>query len=320
MKEHTFTIIIPAAGGEEAGLTLDAVRRLDYPKKKIEVILVRGNQPSRQRNLAAARAAHEILYFLDSDALPDRNNLKILNRLFSRHKDAVLAGGPSLSRETDTLFQKAIGCVFASFAGSAFSRARYARIGKPRISSELELILCNMAVRKDVFRRFSGFDPRLYPNEENEFINRLTRAGEKVYYSPDLAVFRSHRPTLLKFIRQVLTYGRGRSEQVLISFRSITLFPVLSLFIGFYLFLAVLVPRGFIPVPLFIYLAGILGLSVFKAVSGKKPLMLLYLPLLFFLTHTLYGAGFLWGFLKRPWKEKIKREKFRYGMKWIKKT
>ena len=50
------TIIIPARPDESEVRALAAVRKLDYPPDKLEIILARGKQPSVQRN-TALRAA-----------------------------------------------------------------------------------------------------------------------------------------------------------------------------------------------------------------------------------------------------------------------
>ena len=68
---------------------IEAVKQLDYPVDKLEVLIAEGNQPSRQRNEAAKKASGEILYFLDDDSLPAPSNLK---RLVAHYKNEAVAG------------------------------------------------------------------------------------------------------------------------------------------------------------------------------------------------------------------------------------
>ena len=54
-----------------------AARQLDYPADRLEIIIARGRQPSVQRNVALRAARGEWIYFLDDDALPATNNLRL---------------------------------------------------------------------------------------------------------------------------------------------------------------------------------------------------------------------------------------------------
>ncbi len=57
------------------------------------------------------------------------------------------------------------------------SRARYRAVGGRRRCGEKELILCNLLLSRKVFLSNGGFREDLYPNEENEFLNRLLAGG-----------------------------------------------------------------------------------------------------------------------------------------------
>ena len=121
-KNKEFTIIIPVSKDENCEKSIFAIKKLDYNSNKIEVIFIKGNHPAKQRNIAADQANGEIIYFLDNDSQPDKNNLNILHQFFKENKKAIIAGGPSLTKDNDTVFQKSIGCVLGSLLGSAVSR------------------------------------------------------------------------------------------------------------------------------------------------------------------------------------------------------
>lgn len=320
MKKYSISIIIPAAKDESFQNSLQAVRNLDYDKKKMEVIVVRGNQPSLQRNLSALKAKNEILYFLDNDSEPAAQNLNILNDFFRQNKQAVIMGGPSLSKKEDTVFQKAEGSAFGSFIGSLFSRSRYTGIGELRESNELELILCNLAVKRKEFLVLKGFNISLYPNEENEFINRVQRKKKKtVYYHPGFAVYRSHRKNIPLLVKQIFTYGRGRAEQVCVSIKDLTLFPLVSLGIAGYLLTLPLYSFSLRFLPLLAYGVMILGVTLYKMIRNKHILFLFFLPVIYFIMHTMYGVGFLYGVIKHFFYKRKREKKFWYKIQWIKK-
>lgn len=304
----SFSLIIPVAPNEKYTKTLEAIKKFKYNSKKVEIIIIRGNQPSIQRNIASYKAKNEILYFLDNDSLPMKNNLTILNQLFQQLRNCAVVGGPSLCPENVSLFQKAISKAFGSFIGSAYSRSRYARIGQTRESNELELILCNMAIRKNVFHQLKGFNPNLYPNEENELMNRIQKSNQKLYYTPDLIVYRHHRNNVLKFIKQIFTYGRGRGEQVYVHWNNLTFFPLASLGFNIYLISLLFIPYPIKFIPLIFYLMLILGISLYK--NYKNIEQLFYLPFIYFIIHSLYGIGFISGLTKSLLKIKTKKKKF----------
>jgi succinoglycan biosynthesis protein ExoA len=211
------SVIVPVEPHGDASGCLKALKALDWPRARLEVLLVRGLQPSRQRNLAAARARGAWLLFLDSDSRPEPGLLKELLATAGRLKaDAV--GGPNLPPLGEALPQRAFSRALASYFGSMASRARYTAVGKERLSGEKELILCNLAMRRKPFLGLGGFREDLYPNEENEFLNRFQAAGHRVAYAPRAFVRRPRRASLAAFCGQAFRYGRGRMRQMRANF------------------------------------------------------------------------------------------------------
>ena len=72
-----------------------ASRALNYPPEKLEIIVARGKQPSAQRNAGMKAARGELIYFLDDDSVPHRENLA---RGVSHFEDRTvkMLGGPNL--------------------------------------------------------------------------------------------------------------------------------------------------------------------------------------------------------------------------------
>jgi GT2 family glycosyltransferase len=139
-----------------------------------------------------------------------------------------------MTPETDTILQQAFGLALSSRFASGAVSARYRTQGSVRESSESELILCNLSVRRDLFLSHGGFDERLYPNEENELLDRMRLSGVKLLHDPDLAIRRSQRKSLRAFVRQIFGYGRGRGRQTFIS-RSVSLPTLVPFFFLLYL-------------------------------------------------------------------------------------
>jgi len=289
------SIIVPVKpGGEVRALT--GVAQASYPAELLEVLVAYGKVPSAQRNLAAQQAGGELLYFLDDDSRVAPGFLQTAVRHFDAPKVAAV-GGPSLTPDTDTPLQRAIGAAFASVVGGGGVRNRYQKSGAARLTSDSELILCNLAFRREVFLSHGGLDARLYPNEENELMDRLQHEGWQLVHDPELAVYRSQRPNYRAYLRQMFGYGRGRGEQTLLSgkFKPIAFAP--SLFLIYTLLLPFL-GRGLFALPMAFYLAAVLGASLLATFAGRDLRLLPRLLLVFPTLHLVYGAGVIRGLLK----------------------
>ena len=294
---------------ESAEEAIQAVLHSDYPQHLIEIIEVTGESPSKQRNMGAGAAHGDILYFLDSDSI-------ITPTLFSRvvryytgkthnHSDHLAGvGGPNLTPKTDGFWQKVSGHALSSPFAHLKMSARYKPVGTLRYSGEQELILCNLSICRDIFLRENGFNESMYPNEENEFINRLVNKGYRFLYDPDAIIYRSRRKHVWAFIRQLFHYGGGRANQIRIeglSLKSLLFFLPLGLLV--YLLALPLLSIGgkgawwmFLPLILYILLAM---LSAFhSAMQERNPLFVLILPVWYLLMHVSYGVGLFWRFFK----------------------
>ncbi|HOP40885.1 MAG TPA: glycosyltransferase [Geobacteraceae bacterium] len=302
MEHPAVSVIIPVKPGG-AVRALDGLRKADYPDDSFEVLVAEGACPSRQRNQAAREARGAILFFLDDDSLvsPD-----FLRRTVSSYENGSVAvvGGPSLTPDDEPPLRQAFGLALASPFGGGSVCNRYRRYGARRETGDHELILCNLSMSAVAFAEAGGFDERLYPNEENELLVRLRRAGWKLIHDPDLAVYRGQRTSLRAFVRQLFGYGRGRAQQILLGGGCgiATFVPVLFLL---YLLSLPFLHHPVYYLPLLCYLVmGLVAAVHAVAASGKTGPALL-LPLLLPLLHLSYGAGLLSGLLvhgagKRP--------------------
>lgn len=260
-----------------------------------EILLAEGSAPSRQRNRAAYEATGDILYFLDDDSLVAPENFALCAAGMSDPLVAVV-GGPSITPENDTWLQQLFGAALSSAFGSGPVLNRYRSHGQTRVTTDKELILCNLAVRRSLFIDLEGFNECLYPNEENEFLERVMSAGYRLLHDPSMYIFRSQRRSLKAFVRQIFAYGRGRGQQTLISSK----FPVTSfipLFFVIYLIIALLcIKYVLLLTPLVIYLAAALFSSL-RIVVKNSRLSFLFLIGIYPLMHCVNGLGLLWGLL-----------------------
>lgn len=303
------TVIIPARPDEPEVKAASAARRLDYPGDKLEIIVARGKQPSVQRNTALRAATGELIYFLDDDSLAPVGGLRVGVAHF-HDSQVMLLGGPNLCPPNAPELEQIFALVLSSWLAFGPSRARYAKVGRVRASSEKELILCNLMARRDTLLKHGGFNEALYPNEENALMDEIQKDGGKLIYDPDFIVHRRPRRTLGSFCRMLRTYGRGRAEQ----FRETPTFGSMLNFMPpvFLIYLLTLPLVSVLPIaeslracyllPLLLYGIAVLAQTVALVPAGGFLRALCALPLIV-LTHVLYGYGFWRGLftqLKRP--------------------
>ena len=290
----TFSIIIPVKPGGYVA-ACQHLKQIMSDDLRYEILLAEGCAPSQQRNRAAREAAGDILYFLDDDSLITPENLVCCSVGMSNPAVAVV-GGPSLTPAKDSWLQQLFGYALASAFGTGSVNNRYRAHGDARETTDKELILCNLAVRRQVFMDLGGFNECLYPNEENEFLERVASAGYKSLHIPSLSVFRSQRETLKAFIRQMFSYGRGRGQQTLItSSYSVTSFIPLF-FVAYLLISLICIKYVFLLIPLVLYILAALASSLLLLARTGRVCTLLLIGM-YPLMHCVNGVGLLWGLI-----------------------
>jgi succinoglycan biosynthesis protein ExoA len=295
-SQKTVSIIIPVPPGVEPTEALSHIRALDYPSDMIEVLVVEGSQPSRQRNAAAANATGEFIYFLDDDSLVTPDALRIgLEQL--QDDEIAAVGGPAANYAQASFLQQISFEVLGSWFGSLNMRSRFRAVGSTRAVCGEELILCNMIMRASVFRAMSGLDERLYPNEENELMKRMRQRGHRVIYIPELVVRKFPRRTTAGFVQQMYRYGIGRGRHIFRLFGINDLvFFIPSLFV-IYLAVLLIFPDRILSIPLLVYFVFIGIGSISIAAQRKRPSFAFAAFPLFMLMHLSYGLGLLRGVL-----------------------
>lgn len=301
MSYLRFSIIIPVKPGGDVK-ALVPLQSLDYPDDQVEILVVEGNAPSRQRNEGVRIAKGDIVCFLDDDSLVAAD---YLTRMAAHYEsqDVAAVGGPSLTPDSDSLLQHVFGQAIASLVGGGGVRNRYRKTGKARVCGDNELILCNLSFRREILTTYGGFDERLYPNEENELMDRLVRDGQQLIHDPELAVIRSQRRGWQAFSRQLFGYGRGRGEQTRLAGIS-SIMPFVPLCFVLYMLTLPFLAGILWLTPLLIYgmaisTTAVIGMKQLGNIAGGF-LLLLALPLM----HCAYGIGLAVGLVVPRFKKK----------------
>ena len=206
------SIIIPNYNGSAyIGNCLDFVNNLDYPQDKIETIvvddastdnsleLIKTNFPHVQliknsKNLGPAQAKNtgiesaksDLLVFLDSDVIIDKNWLKPLVKAVRENGKADIACSKVLFSDKKTQINSAGGAV--NMFGDAWGRGIFEEDKIQYNNKQKVFYACSasMLVKKDVIKKIGGFDKDyFYLYEDLDFGWRANLAGFKTVYIPD---------------------------------------------------------------------------------------------------------------------------------------
>lgn len=216
MAAPRYTVILPMSRfrGDEPVLT--SLRETPPPAGGWQILVAEGGHPARQRNAALARAEGVIVVFLDNDCSLDSGYWTELEETFARAEVEIL-GGPALLRPRAGGWEKIFHALLTHVLIVGTVSARYAPRGEFRVATQTDLILCNLAVRRSVFERIGPLSTHLYPNEENEWLDRAQAEGVGAYYDPKLRVFRPQRASPGAMAFTLLRYGMGRTRQFQVS-------------------------------------------------------------------------------------------------------
>jgi GT2 family glycosyltransferase len=216
MDKPRYTVIVPMARFEADEPVLAGLRAVPEPPDGLEVIVAEGGHPARQRNAASEKAEGDILVFLDNDCAIGANFWTELDAAFAR-PEVEIVGGPACLRPEAGPWEKIFHALLTHMLVVGTVSARYAPRGNFRPATQTDLILCNLAVRRSIFEKIGPLSNRLYPNEENEWLDRAHAAQVGAYYDPALQVFRPQRATPGQMALALFRYGMGRTRQFWVS-------------------------------------------------------------------------------------------------------
>lgn len=295
-----FSIVAVARPSDHCEPVERSFAGLDYPPAAKELIIVRGRRPAAQRNEGAARASGDFVVFSDDDVALPPDHLRKAAGFFEAHPDAGALGGPVLPAPGQSLSQSAHGHAIASRLLSGGTRARYARVGGGRCTDDNEILSCNLIVPKKVIEEDGGFNERLYPGEDVEFIRRIGRR-RCVYHSPDMAVSRPMRRGLRAHLKMFFNYGRRRPETEFRLNDHSPVFMAPTLFLIYLLLAAPLTlaagPAALAPLAVYALLLAATALNIL--VLSRRPAVALLSAFFILAGHAAYGAGYAAGWLRR---------------------
>jgi len=300
--------MVPLAPGRNAEI-LDSIKKLDYPEKEYEIIVVEGLNPSENRNRGAGKSKGKIIAFLDDDAVIDEKILKVAEKFFDEHKEIDIVGGAQLTPEWQKGFAKISGYALSSKFGAWKMGVRYSQKKLNLDADETMLTSANLFCRKEVMKKVQ-FDTKLFPGEDPKFIDDAKKAGFNIAYSPDLILYHKRRESVKALIKQISSYGRTRTnkESFLKTLKK-PFFLMPSLFCIYLIFLLIVeilglsnfisIKNGLLFLPLIFYVLLNLLFSVYESIKNKDLGGIFILPFIFFIIHSSYGIGMIKGYFEK---------------------
>jgi GT2 family glycosyltransferase len=219
------SIIIPTHGRPEQLLEcLDSLSELDYPRSRVEVVVVDdGNEPplagiadryegrlnllvlrqersgpAAARNVGAAHANGDILAFTDDDCRPEPGWLCEMAGHLHTHPDHM-AGGSTTNGLPGNAYSSASQTIIDAVYAYYNANPRDARFFASN----------NIAMSAGRFEAIGGFDTRFRTSEDRDLCDRWLRTGGSMAYLPGARVRHFHHLTFRGFVRQHFHYGRG---------------------------------------------------------------------------------------------------------------
>ncbi|MBI2630419.1 glycosyltransferase [Candidatus Pacearchaeota archaeon] len=319
-----FSLVIPLAPERNAEI-IGSIKKLDYPKQEFQVIVVKGRNPSDNRNKGAGMARGEYICFLDDDAIVDSQLLKNAEAFFERYPHIDIVGGPQLTPKDDKRFAKISGYALSSKFGAWEMAKRYSRQRLDLNADEKDLTSAILFCRKKVMNSVK-FDSSLFPGEDPKFIEDSKKAGFKVAYSPELIIYHRRRANVKGMLKQMFNYGKVRpAKESFLNTLSKPFFLIPSIFSVYLIFILAFIiynpnisfnliksitgnitgfsiSRDYLAilfVPLILYIIIALIFSAKDAVKNRNLTAFFLLPFVYLGIHTSYGFGMIYGYVKK---------------------
>ena len=224
----SISIIIPVKNRpQDIQECLASLASLDYPKDKVEIIVVNDGSTdstskviqtfdikaihltqsigaSACRNLAAREANGEFLGFTDSDCVPHPHWLKELSPYLNDERVGVVGGYVS------NFYNRSLLDRYEAVKSSLNMGPSPYRVENGK-SSTAYVPSCNLIIRKKAFSEAGGFQEDLHVGEDVDLCWRTRKLGYHLLYVPRGEVKHKHRNDLLQMLKRRFDYGTSEA-------------------------------------------------------------------------------------------------------------
>lgn len=213
------SIVIPARNEEtHIGKALTSIAALDYPRERIEVIVVDNGSTDRTARIAHAHGVH----VLHSDA---RTVGQVRNAGVSQATGEIIAFVDAdcmvpaswLRAGVAALASPDIGAVgnerCLAPADAGWVEKIWAGVSATRALPVSALATSSFIIRRELFEQLGGFNTRLSAGEDDDLSARIRRAGYTLLALPECTVTHLDYPhTLRQMLMRQLWHGRSQLQ------------------------------------------------------------------------------------------------------------
>lgn len=319
------SVIIPTRNEEKyIGNCLDSIVQQDYPKEKMEVLVVDAKSDDETRrivreycnkysfiklldnfqgftnsafNIGLEASKGEVIIIMGAHADYKKDYVSKCVSYLGKHGADNVGGILKTLPANNSLAAKAISVVLSNFFGAASTF----RIGSKK-PKEVDTVFGG-CYRKEVFEKVGFFNEKLKRSQDFEFNLRLRRAGGKILLFPDIVTYYYSSPDFNHFLRHNFSDGFWVTYPLKFGIKFFSLRHLIPLFFTFFL-LSGLIFGIFVFWIRFIFLFSFAAyFTINFIVSFKISLKngIKHLPVLmiaFFIRHFFYGLGSIWGLIR----------------------
>lgn len=321
------SIIIPCRDEEIfIGNCLDSIIGNDYPKNKLEVLVVDGMSEDRTTeivksyarrypfikimanpkktiptamNIGIKESSGDVIMKFDAHTAYEKDYVSKCVKFLNEYNADNVGGLQIAIPRNDTLVGK--GIVLSLLHPFGIGNSHHRLNPKGPIWADTAYSGC---YRRDVFDRIGLYDENIARSEDVAINSRLRKAGGKILLVPEIKTHYYARSNFGDFIRHNLDNGFWityplKYARVVFSLRHLAPFVFVSTLIGS----AALSVFSFSFFLLFLLILGSYSLaniyfSVETAIRKKNFRYLFIMPVIFASLHIGYGLGSIWGLLK----------------------
>jgi len=181
-------------------------KKLPKLKYKLNTLISGKKNMSYKRNFGVKKFQSDLIAFLDSDAYPNKDWLKITNNYFSKNKNKnKITGGPSIPFPKQSYTE-----MLCHYAKRSFYVTGYLNFRKYKSRSRYcdWLESCNILMKKTLYLKHEGMSVKKYLGEDKELTERMKKSDDsiKVFFNSKLFIYHKERD-IKKFFLQRLIFG-----------------------------------------------------------------------------------------------------------------
>lgn len=330
------SIVVPCQNERKfIGKCLDSIIAQNYPKDRIELLVVDGMSEDGTKTIVEEYASqHPFIHFVNNPQriTPCAINIGIRGSkgdiivIMSAHSEfhpnyindgvevlnqtgADVAGGPVITMPgANTLIAKSIALATSHPFGVGNSKFRTCK------TEEYVDTVPFGVYRREIFQRVGLFDERLERNQDNELSSRIIKLGGKIYSTPKLISSYYNQATLAGLLKQAAKTGMWNVATVLTNpsafrLRHFIPFAFVSALITLS-FISLLRSWGKVVLLCLIIIYCIAAMmSIIVIWKRQRSMGVIFLPLVFPAYHITYGLGTWKGLFRLIYYHQAKSDK-----------